>query len=146
MTAQDLQNRTDTIVVGGGIIGLCCAYYLNQSGASVRVVDKGSMDDGASYVNAGYLVPSHIEPMAAPGVIAQGLKWLANPESPFYIKPRFDLDLTAWLLGFQAACTRDNLRRSIPLLRDLALEGLSLYDEVCAHEAFASAAPKRMDC
>jgi D-amino-acid dehydrogenase len=101
------------------------------------------MDDGASYVNAGYLVPSHIEPMAAPGVIAQGLKWLANPESPFYIKPRFDLDLTAWLLGFQAACTRDNLRRSIPLLRDLALEGLSLYDEVCAHEAFASAAPEK---
>lgn len=137
------ENRSDVLIIGGGIIGLCCAYYLNRDGASVRIVDKGSMDEGASHVNAGFLVPSHIEPMAAPGVIAQGLKWLANPESPFYIKPRFDLDLTAWLIGFQASCTKDNLKRGIPILRDLALEGLTLYDEVCQDPAFMEAAPKK---
>jgi D-amino-acid dehydrogenase len=142
MMDQQSRNRTDVVVIGGGIIGLCCAYYLNQAGASVRVLDKGSMDEGASHVNAGFLVPSHIEPMAAPGVIAQGLKWLANPESPFYIKPRFDLDLTAWLLGFYASCTREHLNRSIPVLRDLALEGLALYDDVCRDPAFDGAGPK----
>jgi len=136
-------NRTDVLIIGGGIIGLCCAYYLNRDGASVRVVDKGDMDEGASHVNAGFLVPSHIEPMAAPGVIAQGLKWLANPESPFYIKPRFDLDLTAWLLGFKAACTKEHLNRSIPVLRDLALEGLALYDDVCRLPEFAGVGPKK---
>ena len=62
------------IVVGGGIIGLCSAYYLHKQGHSVTVYDKSNMDTGASYVNAGYLSPSHIIPLAAPGVMKKGLK------------------------------------------------------------------------
>jgi len=131
-----MEEQFDVVIVGGGVIGLCCAYYLNQSGTSVAVIDRGNFDDGASWVNAGLLVPSHVESIAAPGVVTQGIKWLSNPESPFYIKPRFDLDLTRWLWGFQANCTEENVKRSIPLLRDLALESLVLHAELNGLPAF----------
>ena len=54
------------VIIGGGVIGLCAAYYLQKEGHKVTVVDQSTMDFGASYVNAGYLSPSHIIPLAAP--------------------------------------------------------------------------------
>ena len=126
----------DVAIVGGGVIGLCTAYYVRKSGASVAVIDKDTFSDGASFVNAGLLVPSHLVPFAAPGVIAQGLKWLADPESPFYIKPRLDMELTRWLWGFQSSCTQENVDRGIPLLRDLALESIRLHDELASLPGF----------
>lgn len=80
------------IVIGGGIIGLSSAYYLHKAGFQVKVIDKSSMDRGASYVNAGYITPSHIVPLAAPGMITKGIKWMLDSSSPFYVKPRLDWD------------------------------------------------------
>ena len=85
--------KKKVVVLGGGIVGLSTAYYLIQEGHEVTIIDKGKLDSGASHVNAGYLTPSHIVPMAAPGMISKGIKWMFNAKSPFYIKPRFDLDL-----------------------------------------------------
>ena len=81
------------IVIGGGIIGLCSAYYLQKEGHQVTVIDKSGMDAGASYVNAGYLSPSHLIPLSAPGVMKKGIKWMFDSASPLYIKPRLNLDL-----------------------------------------------------
>lgn len=89
------------VIVGGGIIGLSTAYYLQKEGCQVTVIDKTNMDAGASYVNAGYVSPSHIIPLAAPGVVAQGLKWMFNSSSPFYMKPRWDIDFFKWLWFFK---------------------------------------------
>ena len=88
--------QKEVVVVGGGIVGLFCAYYLRQEGHRVIVLDKGDMNSGASYVNAGYLTPSHIVPLAAPGMVTKGLKWMFNSSSPFYIQPRLNLDLMDW--------------------------------------------------
>ena len=98
------------IVIGGGIVGLSTAYFLHQEGHEVVIIDKTSMTAGASYVNAGYLTPSHIVPLAAPGMITKGLKWMFDSSSPFYIKPRLDLGLMNWgpeiyALLFQETCT-----------------------------------------
>ena len=57
------------VIIGGGIIGLCCAYYLQKEGHKVVIVDQSNLDSGASYVNAGYLSPSHVIPLSAPGVM-----------------------------------------------------------------------------
>ncbi|MEM6533511.1 MAG: FAD-dependent oxidoreductase [Myxococcota bacterium] len=73
--------KTDVVVIGGGAVGLCCAWYLRQAGREVTVVEAGTIGVGASAGNAGMIVPSHIVPLSAPGVIAQGLRWLLNPSS-----------------------------------------------------------------
>lgn len=98
------------------------------------VLEKGHVGAGASDGNAGMLVPSHVVPLAAPGVIAQGLKWMFNPESPFYIKPRFDPDLFSWIWKFRAACTEAHVQRSMPLLRDLSLASVALFEEWAQQE------------
>jgi len=122
----------DVLIIGGGAVGLCTAYYLHARGRRVTVLDQTTLRDGASTGNAGMIVPSHVVPLAAPGVIAKGLKWLLNPESPFFIKPRLDPALIAWLWRFRAACTNDNVARGIPVLRDLSLTSTALLDDLAA--------------
>src|SRR5205085_2635911 len=82
-----------------------------------------------SFGNAGMVVPSHVIPLAAPGMVAQGLKWMWNPESPFYIKPRLRLDLWSWCYRFWRSATRAHVQRSGPLLRDLHLASRACYED-----------------
>lgn len=96
--------KKEVIIIGGGIIGLCSAYYLQQEGHQVTVIDKSDITSGASFVNSGYITPSHIIPLAAPGMITKGIKWMFNPSSPFYIKPRLDKDFLQWSLKFKKIC------------------------------------------
>ena len=76
------------IIIGGGIIGLSTAYYLQKEGAQITVIDQSDISSGASFVNAGFVSPSHFIPLAVPGMISKGMKWMLNDSSPFYIKPR----------------------------------------------------------
>ena len=71
-------------------------------------------------------------PLAQPGVVRQALRWMANPDSPFYIKPRLDMDLLRWLIQFWAASGQKRSERGIPVLRDLSYSSLELYDELDA--------------
>ena len=86
--------------------------------------------DGCSFGNAGMLVPSHFVPLAAPGMVRLGLKWMWNPESPFYIRPRWSRELVSWLWRFQRACSADHVERSAPLLRDLHLASRACYEQL----------------
>lgn len=117
------------IIIGGGIIGLCSAYYLAKEGASVAVIDKSDMADGCSYGNAGMIVPSHIIPMAQPGVIHQGIKWMFNAKSPFYIKPALSLDLLSWLIQFYKNSNQAHVDKSMVPLRNLSFFSKELYRE-----------------
>ena len=122
-----MTEKSDVLIVGGGVIGVCSAYYLAKRGCAVTLVERGEICSGSSYGNSGLVVPSHSVPLAAPGVLSQGLRWLLDPVSPFYIKPRFDLDLVRWLWWFQQACGEEPMRKGIPVLRDLANASLELY-------------------
>lgn len=124
--------KTQTIVIGGGAIGICCAYYLQQLGKQVAVVEKGEICSGSSHGNAGLIVPSHSIPLAAPGVVAQGLRWMFDAESPFYIKPRIDRRFLAWLWKFRGACNEANVSRALPVLSRLNAFSLQLFDELAA--------------
>ena len=106
-------------IIGGGIIGLCCAYYLQKEGYEVTVIDKGDITDGTSFGNAGYVSPSHFTPLASPGIVAQGLRWMLSSTSPFYIKPRLNLDLIKWLMTFWKQANAQTLQQNIPPLNDL---------------------------
>ncbi len=116
------------VVVGAGIVGLCSAWYLRRDGHAVTVVDRGAPDgDKCSVGNAGILVPSHFIPLAAPGMVAEGVKMLAKRDSPFRIKPSLDPDLARWCLLFMRHCTHENVHRASPLLRDMHVESKALY-------------------
>lgn len=123
-------------IIGGGIVGLFCAYYLSKSGHRVTVFDKGDLTDNCSTGNAGMVVPSHIIPLAAPGMIARGIRWMFNSKSPFYVKPRFNRDLIKWGLKFYSHATEEHVAKSIPLLKEISLMSRSLYREMNGEKNF----------
>lgn len=121
------------LIVGGGVIGLATAYYAARRGHAVTVLDRNAeAQGGCSFGNAGMIVPSHFVPLAAPGAVALGLKWMGNPESPFWIKPRLDWDLFSWGLKFWKASTRAHVAQAGPLLRDLHFASRGLFEELAA--------------
>ncbi len=121
----------DILIVGGGIIGLASAYYCAQRGHRVQIIERnGETDGNCSTGNAGMVVPSHFVPLAAPGMVALGLKWMWDPESPFYIRPRLDRELWSWGLKFWRAATLEHVQRSAPLLRDLNLASRACFEEL----------------
>ena len=129
-----MKRKTEILVIGGGAIGTCSAFYLNEQGREVMVVEKGDICSGSSYGNAGMIVPSHSVPLAAPGVIAKGIKWMFNPESPFYIKPRFSVELLSWLWQFRKACSKARMHQSIPVIQKLNMASLKLFEELAVVE------------
>ena len=120
-------------IIGGGIIGLSSAYYLHKAGHRVTVFDQGSIADGCSLGNAGMIVPSHIIPLAQPGMMAKGMRWMLKSTSPFYVKPRLNVDLLRWGWLFYRHSTSEHVERSIPLLRDLSLLSKTLYQDLAAN-------------
>lgn len=116
------------VVIGAGIVGLTSAYYLRQRGFEVTVLERDGADrTTTSYGNAGMVVPSHFIPLAAPGVVAQGIRWMANPKSPFYIRPRLDPGVVGWGWRFWRAGTAEHVRRAAPVLLGLNLASRDLY-------------------
>ncbi|HZF99182.1 MAG TPA: FAD-dependent oxidoreductase, partial [Pseudoxanthomonas sp.] len=104
--------RDDVLVIGGGAIGLATALALIEAGRSVRVLESGHAGGGASHGNCGTITPSHAPPLAAPGMVAQGLRWMFTPDAPLYLKPRLDPALWRWLAHFAARCNLRDWRRS----------------------------------
>ncbi|NVJ63856.1 MAG: FAD-dependent oxidoreductase [Flavobacteriaceae bacterium] len=123
-------NPKSILIIGGGIQGRCAAYYLVKEGFNVKIIDPKTDDTGASYVNAGYLTPSHIISIANKGMIKKGLKWMFNSSSPFYLKPRLDLDFIDWLWKFYQSATPGNVERSIPVIRDINILSKDLYSDM----------------
>ena len=117
-------------IIGGGIIGMFTAYYLTEEGFEVTILDKGALEDNCTLGNAGMLVPSHIIPLASPGIISKGLRWMLSSTSPFYIHPRLDRRLLQWCMLFYKAATPKHVAQSIPYLKNLNLLSKSLYQGI----------------
>lgn len=125
------------VIIGGGVIGLCSAYFLGKSGQRVVIVDRDrEQRESCSDRNAGMVVPSHFIPLAAPGVVSQGLKWMLNPRSPFFLRPRLDLDLWKWCWQFWRHANKQHVDNSQELLRDLSLESRRLFEELADELGF----------
>ena len=118
------------IVIGGGIVGLMSAYYLNKSGHEVIIADKSNLTKSCSYGSAGMIVPSHIVPLAAPGMSTTVLKWMFNPGSPFGFKPSLSKDLISWIWKFYRSSNKAHVEKSKIPLRDFNLFSRELYQEL----------------
>ncbi len=131
-----MNSRPEILIIGGGVIGVCSAYFLVQKGAQVTLIEKDEIASGCSYGNGGLIVPSHAVPLASPGALGNGLRWLFDSESPFYIKPRMDLELIRWLTRFVIASREAQMMKSLPVLRDLLFASRALYEELAKNAGF----------
>lgn len=131
------------VIVGGGIIGLSSAYYLVQEGCDVTIVDKTDLSDSCSYGNLGMIVPSHFVPLAAPGIVAQGIRWMFNSKSPFYVKPTLSGQLINWGLKFIKSANEANVKKAEKPLTDINLLSKQLYETLSKEPGFDFAFEKK---
>ena len=123
-------------IIGGGIIGLSSAYYLSKAGHQVTIIEQSEMKDGCSFGNAGMIVPSHLIPLAAPGMISKGIRWMFNSSSPFYVKPRLRGDLIKWGYHFYKSATKEHVTRSAPALKEISLLSKSMFKQLSTELPF----------
>ena len=120
------------VVIGGGVIGLCTAFALQQRGVPVTVLDAGPPERAASHVNAGWIVPTLAEPVPAPGLIGTSLRWMLRSDSPLYIKPRLNPAFLRWTLRFWRHCNPRDYRAGTEAVAALGARSLALYDAMRA--------------
>lgn len=133
-----MTTKTDILIIGGGSIGLNCAYYLLKSGREVTILEAKQIPQAsAAFGNAGQIVPSHIIPLAAPGVVTSALKWMLNPQtSAFGMKIRPDAKYISWLIQFARSCTEANLERGIGPMQRLGQLSASNFQKLIQEEKF----------
>lgn len=117
-------------IIGSGIIGLSSAYYLQKSGHQVTLIDQSDLSDGCSFGNAGMIVPSHLIPLAAPGMISKGIRWMFNSSSPFYVKPQLNMDLFKWGFHFYKSANKAHVENSAKPLKEISLLSKAMYQQL----------------
>ncbi|MEJ5994954.1 FAD-dependent oxidoreductase [Pedobacter sp. Du54] len=130
MSLANTSKKGNVVIIGAGIIGLCSAYYLLKAGFKVTLLEQGDLSDNCSSGNAGMIVPSHFIPLAAPGMISKGIKWMFSSKSPFYVKPSLHPALISWGLKFWQHANAKHLEQSAQPLRDLHVLSKQLYEEL----------------
>jgi len=120
------------LVIGGGVVGLCCAYELSRAGADVTVLERGGVGQGASRGNTGWVCPSFSYPLPAPGIIGEGLRGMLRGGAPLAIRPSLDPTFIRWLLGFRRSATRERWEFGVRALIALNSRTLELFDSYAA--------------
>jgi D-amino-acid dehydrogenase len=129
--------NADILIIGGGSIGLNCAYYLLNSGRNVTMIEAKEIAKGNSAGNAGHIVPSHIIPLAAPGIITTAFKWMLDPKnSPFGMKISLEPKYLSWLLQFALSCSQSNVQHAIHPLKSLGQLSAKNFAQMIAAENF----------
>jgi D-amino-acid dehydrogenase len=131
MTASGSGPRV--VVVGGGVIGVSCAYCLSRSGADVTLVERGRIAGEASFGNAGTVSAGH-PPLNRPGRVREGLSRMFDPSNPLYVPPRWDPDLWRWLATFARHCTHEAVTRSMEVMAPMGHRTLALFETIVAEE------------
>ncbi|MET8759915.1 FAD-dependent oxidoreductase [Lentzea sp. NPDC004782] len=116
-------------VVGGGIVGLSCAWSLHRRGFDVTVLDAGRFGGEVSAVNAGWVTPSLSTPLATPGILRTGVRQAFDQRGSLVIRPRANASWIRWLWRFRAAAAPEAYKRGVKALLELNDKTLDLFDE-----------------
>src|SRR5262245_19849147 len=122
------------VVVGGGVIGACCAYYLAKAGRAVTVLDRGKFGAACSHANCGYVCPSHVLPLAVPGAMWSTLKTLFQRNSPLKVRPWVVLKNLGWFFGFARKCNKRDMMAAGHAIQALLNSSRTLFDELIRAE------------
>ncbi|HYJ61931.1 MAG TPA: FAD-dependent oxidoreductase [Actinomycetota bacterium] len=120
------------VVIGGGLVGLSCAWFLRRAGAEVVVLERGEPGGGASCGNAGAICPSMTEPLPAPGMIREALANLGRADAALHVAPTYAPRMARFLRRFAAAATADRFERGLAAFGPLAAGVTAAYDELAA--------------
>lgn len=127
--------RGTAVIVGGGIIGTACAWYLARGGWKVTVVDRGKIGGACSHGNCGLVCPSHVLPLAEPGALTSALKALVTRNSPFRIRPRLDPALWHWLWNFARRCNHSSMLQAGHAIQALLSSSMTEYEQLVKVES-----------
>ena len=127
--------RRTAIVIGGGLIGCSCAWYLQQRDWHVTILERDRIGGGASHGNCGFVCPSHALPLSGPGVIAKTLPSAMQPDAALAIPLRYDPSLWNWLLRFARECSTDRMLHAAAARNALLASSMNLYREFIANQA-----------
>ncbi|MCV7061262.1 NAD(P)/FAD-dependent oxidoreductase [Mycolicibacterium vaccae] len=108
------------LVIGGGVIGLSAAHHLARAGHQVTLIERTTCGHAASWGNAGWIVPSLVQPFNAPGAVPQALRAALNPKSPIAIRQIPTWSLARWGLAFLRNSRPDRSRGSLQALAAMA--------------------------
>ena len=122
--------RDRVVVVGGGVIGAACAWYLRQAGRAVTLIEQGEFGRGCSHGNCGFVCPSHVLPLAGPGALGKTLKTLLARNSPLLVRWRLDPALWKWFWQFARRCNGRDMLSSGHAIHALLTSSRALYDEL----------------
>lgn len=122
------------VVVGGGVVGVCSAYYLAKRGVNVTLLEKGTIDDTASTGNAGIIALGHL-PLPRPGLAWKALKWMFDSGSPLYVPPRLDFGLLAWMWNFHLACNPKQVATCMDMLSRLGRATIECWQQIVSEES-----------
>jgi len=118
------------LVVGGGVAGLCSAYYLRQTGVDVTVVESNRIGSGASWGNGGWVCPAQAGPLPEPGLTWYGIRSLFDRDSALYFQLSKFPELAPWLLRFWTYCNRRDHEHGVSALAALGRDVFDLVDEM----------------
>ena len=109
-------------ILGAGVTGIAAAWYLQQSGHEVTVIDRqASAGMETSFANGGQISVSHAEPWANPQAPAKVWKWLGREDAPLLFRLRADIHQWMWGLAFLRECTPERTRHNIRQIVALGL-------------------------
>lgn len=123
-------DRDRVIIVGGGVIGAACAWYLRQAGRAVTLIEQGDFGRGCSHGNCGFVCPSHVLPLAGPGALRRTLKTLLARNSPLLVRWRLDPALWKWFWQFARRCNRRDMLSAGHAIQALLTSSRAMYDEL----------------
>lgn len=123
-------SHSDVLILGGGVIGMACAYYLALEGVKVRIIEQDQIGTGASSGNCGLVFTSDLVPLCAPGAVSFELMRMLTGKSPLYIKPEFDINKIVWLMKFAAQCRKKYLQHSMIAKEAILRYSAELYDQL----------------
>ncbi len=126
--AARAQSRDRTLVVGAGIVGICCALYLQREGISVTVVDPREPGDGCSFGNAGVLSTGGVTPEAMPGILRRVPRMLLDPLGPIAIRWSYLPRIAPWLLSYAWNSRAEKVEQISIALAQLSKEVIPAYE------------------